>query len=287
MPWNYTILDRLSLGKHPQLNHPSVELALSAAWASADAGGKQRLVTAMLHRRQTRGLELLIRRLHELGADARAELVRRAEDLDTPLRKCLGDPAGNDPTPPVNALGLIADGAAGGLADLATSRLRHAHPQVRTAAGACLRLLALKAPQMPPRSATRLADAVNGAVERFAHHRHPAALRAWLALAPRGLAAGGGVVEALQDPDHPAVGPMRELLQAAEGPEVRRGLIAALSFRTLALAATAGLRVCAAQNQLDPVLKDQEHLLDLPAVRRGLARVGDPTELWPLSLIHI
>ncbi|MEM7624555.1 MAG: hypothetical protein AAF333_02885 [Planctomycetota bacterium] len=284
MAWNYPLIDRLLVGQDRWLaEHPATERALATAWATAKPAGRRKLIAALLAQSQPAGLLLLIRRLHELDPASRDELVRRLDQLQSPLRRCLAGPDDSDTVAIGNALTLIAEGAAGDLAYLVVAKLRHTAPEVRAAAGACLRLLAQKAPAMEPGTAGRLAEAVNDAVARFAHHRHPAVLRAWLALAPRGFAAGGRAVEALQDAEHPAVGPIRELLQDADGPEVRNGLITALAWPTLALAAVAGLRACAAEGQLGPVIAGREHLLDLPAVRRGLSRVGDVAELLPVS----
>lgn len=282
MAWNYPLIDRILANQDAWLvEHPSVERALGTAWATARPAGRRKLIAALLKQSRPAGLLMLIRRLHELDADSRDEMSKRLDDLQTPLRQCLAGANDADTVAIGNALSLIAQGAAGDLAYMVVAKLRHRAPEIRAAAGACLRMLAQKASDMPPATAGRLIEAVNDGVVRFAHHRHPAALRAWLALTPRGFAAGGAVVEALQDAEHPAVGPMRELLQEADGPEPRHGLIAALALPTLSLAAVAGLRVCVAQGQLGPVIAGREHLLDLPAVRRGLARVGDATELLP------
>ena len=284
MAWTYPLIERLLAGQDRWLiEHPSIERALGAAWATARPAGRRQLISALLQSRHPEAPVHLIRRMQALDAASQEELARRVDRLQAPLRRCLSAANDSDVTTIKNALTLIAQGAAGELAYLVVAKLRHPTPEIRAAAGAALRRLAQQASAMDAKNASRLIETVNTAVVNFAHHRHPAVLRAWLALAPRGLTVNGTAVEALQDAEHPAVEPMRDLLKHADGPEVRQGLVAALALPTLALAAVAGLRVCVQAGELDPVIAGRQHLLDLPAVRRGLARGGDPTELMPAS----
>lgn len=283
MVWNYPLLDRLAAGRDPWLaEHPAVERALGVAWDTADTAGRRKLIATLLQRGRPEGLIHLIQRLDQLDAGSQAEMVSRIDQLHRPLRKVLGSShEGSDAAAQVNALTLIEAADAGDLAYLVTEKLRSPRDEVRQRAVHALLGLVRRVEWMPPVAVQRLTQAVNESVVRFGHHREPAILRAWLGLAPRGLVAGGQVVEALEDTDHPAVGAMRELLRTADGPLIRAGLVPALAISPLCLAAVEGLRRCMKENGWDQALTGRDHLLDLPAVRRGLARAGEPAGLMP------
>ncbi|MEO1235165.1 MAG: HEAT repeat domain-containing protein [Planctomycetota bacterium] len=303
MAWHYRLLEQITAEADPALaDHPSVDRALAAAWSSAEPGGRGRLVASMLGRGGPAGAEALIRRRHELDAVSRAALAERAKtnggnrDLTPALRRVLKGP---DAQGRMNAIEMIADAGDGALADLLIDRLHDPNDDVRAAAGRALlsltdRVEAMTAGEVVQggggiRGAQRLVEAAARAVERFAHHQNLAALEAWCVVADRGLAAGGGVVEALQDPEHAAVGKLRELLRTAATADQAtatrrsRGLVPALAFAPLALAAVEGLRGLAAAGgeAMAEALNGREHLLDLPAVRRGLSRAADPAGLVP------
>lgn len=285
MAWNYPLLDRIASGQDPWLiNHPSVERAMGVAWDSADPAGRRKIIATLLQRPRPEGLVVLIQRLHELDPGSRAELSRRIDQLQKPLRLVLsGSGPAATPDAQINALILIEAAAAGSLTYLVTEKLRSPHDTVRQRAEACLLGMVSRIDQMNDVDSRRLTEAVNDAAVRFANHRRLAALRAWLGLAPRGLVAGGAALEALQDADHPAVGPMRELLKNAEHAHDRTGLVAALAVPTLTLAAVAGLRRCVQDGLWGEAIQGREHLLDWAAVRRGLARAGEPQQLLPES----
>lgn len=285
MAWNYPLLDRIAAGQDRGLiDHPSVERAMGVAWDTADPTGRRKIIATLLQRRRPEGLVVLIQRLHELDPGSWTELAERIDQLQKPLRLILsGNTASQTPDAQVNALILIEAAAAGSLTYLVTEKLRSPHETVRQRAEDCLLGMAGRVQQMQDVDGQRLTDAVNDAVVRYARHRRPAVLRAWLGLAPRGLVAGGTALEALQDTDHPAVGPMRELLQAADHVQDRSGLVAALAIPTLTLAAVAGLRRCVEDGTWGEAIAGREHLLDWSAVRRGLARAGEPRDLLPTA----
>ncbi len=288
MPWNYPLLDRIAAGHDRGLiDHPSVERAMGVAWDTADPAGRRKIIATLLQRRRPEGLVVLIQRLHELDPGSRTELAQRIDQLQKPLRLVLsGKSAAQTTEAQLNALILIEAAAAGSLTYLVTEKLRSPIEAVCQRAEDCLLGMAGRVQQMQAVDGQRLTDAVNDAVVRYARHRRPTALRAWLALAPRGLVTGGRALAALQDADHPAVGPMRVLLQAAEHVHDRAGLVAALAIPTLTLAAVAGLRRCVEEGTWGEAIAGREHLLDWSAVRRGLARAGEPQNLLPTAWEH-
>ncbi|MBB6428785.1 hypothetical protein [Algisphaera agarilytica] len=285
MAWKYPLLERIAAGKDPWLvDHPSVERAMGVAWDSADPAGRRKIIATLLSRRQPEGMVVLIQRLHELDPGSRAELAQRIDRLQKPIRLVLsGSSSAQDLRAQINALLLIEAAGAGDLTYLVCEKLRSTLPEVRVQAENTLRGMAGRASTMPPTDAQRLTQSVNDAVVRFGNHKNTAALQAWLGLAPRGLVAGGAAIEALQDAEHPAVGPMRELLIAPEHPLVRAGLVACLAIPTLTLAAVQGMRRCFQNHHWGQAIEGREHLLDWSAVRRGLARAGEPEHLLPAS----
>jgi len=280
MAWNYALIDRIVAGKDRWLiEHPSAAQAIGAAWPTADPAGRRRLIGALLERQSTENGVMLIRRYADLDPGSQAELALRIDRLHRPLGQVLNH---SDPAGQFHALTLIGSSTVGSLAYLIIPKLRHDDPALREQAGWCLGQLVHRIAEMDPAAAVRLTETVGDAVVRYGYHQHPAALRAWLALGTRALVNGSGpAIEALQDANHPAVGPMRQLLRDDEQADVKRGLVTALALPTLALAAVQGLRRCLDNGTLGSVIAGREHLLDLPAIRRGLARSGEPAELLP------
>ena len=185
-----------------------------------------------------------------------------------------------------------ADLGRAGLLGLVAERLRHADAGVRDAAGGVYLRLAEPGAGGDGRSAAAVASAVGEAVQRYAVHRHPAVLRAWLGL---GLGVGlgrGKTLAALEDVEHPAVGALRELLQDGGTDEadpvaaarVARGLVPALLCPTLAMAAVRGLRRLVQRGGLEWALIGNTPLLELTAVRRVLSRACEPADLLPSPL---
>ena len=131
-----------------------------------------------------------------------------------------------------------------------------------------------------------MAETLDQAVVHYGNHLHPGALRAWLAQGPAVFAPDSLALQVCNDPEHPAVPALRDLLKNADGPAVRRGLIGLLGLPTLALAAVAGLRKVVQDGpaELARTLHGQGHLLDLPGVQRGIARGGVPEGFWPPAL---
>ncbi len=279
MAWHYPILDRITAGRDRWLaDHPSVERALGAAWVSADPTGRRRIIAALFERSHPAGLVTLIRHFHVLDAGSRAELCQRVGKLHAPLRQVL---SGKEWAAVFNALSIIEAAGAASLTYLVVEKLRHGEDPIRERAGEVLRNLALHRQILTPPNVGRLAEAVDDAVLRYASHQHPAALHAWLALGPRVMTPASKAVAAMESRGHPAVAPLRSLLTAALCVESRRGLVPCLGVPPLTLAAIAGLQACAQRGNLAGALAGHDHLLDLPAIRRGLARAAEPQHLLP------
>ncbi|MEM8739790.1 MAG: hypothetical protein AAGG38_15115, partial [Planctomycetota bacterium] len=290
MAWKYPLLQHIAEGRDPALTrHPATARALAAAWATAHPAGRRQLVAALLRHGPPENRLTLITHLDELDPPTRAELAQNLHLLHTPLRLALGRA---EPGPQRHALALIRDAHAGGLAYLVVEKLRHPDPALRRDAGQTLLHLADAGPHLTAPDRLRLVQAVNQALLRYAHHQHPATLDAWLTLAPYVPTLDPEPLGALEDPDHPAVAPLRDRLKLDPSPKpdtdapekdtpdrVIRGLVPALLLATLAPAAVAGLRQLALRGRLAPALLGQEHLLDLPAVRRRLAHAGQPDDL--------
>ncbi|MEM1109133.1 MAG: hypothetical protein AAGH99_10655 [Planctomycetota bacterium] len=288
MAWNYPLLDRIAAGGDAWLaEHPSVEMALGMAWESSDPRGRRRIVSTLLSRRQPEGLTVMIEHLHELDSGSRAELARQVSRLQKPLRLVLSgasESTKNQTRAQINALLLVEAAAAGGLAYLVVEKLRSTDEPIRNQAERCLLGMVKRVSEMEAADGERLTQTINEAIAGYARHRSLAVIRAWLGLAPRGLAAGGKAIEALQDTEHAAVAPMRDRLKSADGQSERGALVAALALPTLDLAAVHGLRRCFENGTWGEAIAGHEHLLNLPAVRRGLARAGEPGGLFPASL---
>lgn len=316
MPWHYPLLDLLQSAPPPRrgrgaadrlavyLRHASLERALGVAWESADPAGRRRIVATLLQRtrvagesgggRGAGGLVTLLRHYHELDAGSRDELVRQIAALHTPLRRALAQPA-RDRAAAFNALSLIEAAGEGDLAYLVVETLRCPEAPLRQRAGQVLQQLASRSdaaaaeqqntPPLDPRRAQRLIEALDQAVLRYASHEQPAALEAWLTLGIQLTTARPPrehlQLQALDNAEHPAVKPLRDLLSAAEHPGARRGLLPSLLRPTLTLAAVAGLRRCVAEGTLFDALRGYEPLLAWPAVRTALARGADCAALLP------
>lgn len=319
MAWKYPLMTAIAVAARRRgvpgprtaaaaLNrHKALDAALAAAWSTAGPQGRARIIDLQLSRGTPAATDNLVTRLHELDAAPQQVLLHRIADLHPTLRRLLGRTTASDAPSlarvheaqaAINALWLIEHGNAGTLAYLALPRLRDTDPAVRDAAGSCLLGLAnarhrpephTNADDLPdPRATAAVAESLDQAVARYATHHNPAALQAWVAQGPAAFDPHGAALTALNDPEHAAVPALRALLKDAQGPAVRRGLVGMLGLPTLALAAVAGLRQVAQDGPaaLAQSLHGQAHLLDLPAVRRGLARGGMPETLWPEAFDH-
>ncbi len=324
MAWHYPLIEDLVDGRWPGLaDHTAVDRAVGAAWTTAEGAGKAKLIGLLLHRRQTAGLATLIRHYHELDRPTKDGLASQLGGLHGVLRRMLPTTGPDSAMAVRGGLELIADGIVwarsrprdsdgpspstdkddpgrAGLLDMVAQTLRHPDPGVRERAGQVYLSLCdpmtadgpeARQASLSPRSARRVVEAVGEAVQRYAVHRHPAVLEAWLGLGRRVLTTAGPTAAALHDPEHPAIGGLRELLQhagkesdAARQERIIRGLLPALMWPTLAMAAVQGLRSTREAGRLGSALAGGEALLDLPAIRKTLARAGEPTDLLPESL---
>ncbi|MEE9403517.1 MAG: hypothetical protein V3V20_01375 [Algisphaera sp.] len=297
MGWHYPLLDRLTAakprrGRQSPLNklkkHRALDAALAAAWDTAGPQGRARITALQLTRQTPGAAQNLIAHLHHLEAPARTVLLDRVSELHAALRHTLTrNNTGHLHQSRVNALWLIEHGDAGTLAYLAVPELRHTDPTLRQAAENCLCGLARGQHPAAQHRSSHCTDNLNQAIQRavadFPIDGHLGALRAWLALGPAAFDLHGPALTALQNPEHPAVSGLRALAKEAATPDIRRGLVGLLGIPNIALAAVAGLRHCAAQapTQLAEALHGRTHLIDLPAVHRGLTRGGNADALWP------
>jgi|GEM_PF-3589061 len=314
MAWNHPLLTAIATEARRGLpgprsaaatlhGHPALDAALAAAWETAGPRGRARIVDLQLSRGTPAAAEGLVAQLHRLDGPSRSILLGRMKDLHPALRRMLGRSAAGADTPDrarvtdaqsaINALWLIEHGNAGVLAYLALPRLRDPDSAVRDAAAACLQGLADgrhragagngDGAPTDHRATEAVAESLDQAVVQYRNHLNPDALRAWVAQGPAVFVPGAPALAALNDPEHAAVPALRELLKNADGPAVRRGLVGLLGMPSLALAAVVGLRRVAEEGSaaLAGVLHGQSHLLDLSAVRRGIARGGPPGALWP------
>lgn len=315
MAWNYPLITAIAAAARRRglpgprsaaatlHGHRALDAALAAAWDTAGQTGRARIVDLQLSRGTPAAAEGLVTQLHRLDGPARTVLLGRVSDLHPALRRMLGRSTAAADTPDrtrvtdaqsaINALWLIEHGDAGVLAYLALPRLRDPDAAVRDAAAACLLGLAdgrhrpRAGADVPPdhRATAAVAESLDQAVVQYGNHLNPGALRAWVAQGPAAFDPEAPALAALNDPEHASVPALRELLKNADGPAVRRGLVGLLGLPTLALAAVVGLRRVAEEGSaaLAGVLHGQSHLLDLPAVRRGIARGGQPEALWPAA----
>ncbi len=266
-----------------RIDDVSVDRALADALPTAESADRARMADLLLQRLRPEGCLGLVLYYDLFEPSLQDRIAGQAAALVRPIRQAttLTRTKG-----PLHAILLIRRGMAARLAYLVTGQLRSGDAKVTGPAADCLSHLALQADTgrhngMPaaidPASARQLLSAVEEAVVHFAAHHQPQVLIALCNLLPRPAKQS---TEVLANPEHAAVGPMRNLLSRAEQPAVRRSLLWAAAIPTLTEPALAGLRCCATTGQLGDAL-ELAHLLALPAMRKPLLRVHTPDELWP------
>jgi len=259
-----------------------VDTALSEALRHAEPDEAGGLALAVLGRdRPDRSVGLILR-FHELPEEVRYQVVERAEQLSTAIRK-----AGtrHSVQGARNALTLIEQSASTRMAYLITALIRHAEPTVRECAADCLRGLASRCaavgPDQPPHldalSIRYLTEAVEQAVVLYANHDHPAVLEALAQLAAHPMPEAWA---ALSNNEHAAISPLGAMAKSPANAEVGGAMFALLAVAPLRVEVVEGLGRLCRQEQLEAPLC-QGHLLALPAVRKGLRRAHDSHKLWP------
>jgi HEAT repeat protein len=260
----------------------AVDRAMAGALPTADARSVQLIGLSLLQRHRPAGLAALIEHYHRLPGRVQREVAARAEELARPLREATGRGA----EAASNALAVVEQSQAMKLAYLAAGVLRHGPVEAHPRAGACLQAMADGAasdprPGRPPASdpaiSRFLAEAVEEAVVHYGAHRQPPVLLAWLALLPRPLAAS---TRTLAKGNHPALGELRSMLEAAESARAVRALPLLATVPTLTASAQRGLATAAKSAGLGPALTGC-HLLAWRPVWRAVRSMRQPARFWP------
>jgi len=261
----------------------AIDQALSAALPYAQDDEVGRLAEAVLGRTRPDRSVGLILEYDRVPAELRHQIVERAQELSPAIRRVAtrhGERGG------INALRVIEAAAATPMAYLITAMLRHGSGEVRQRASDCLLALSQRCttcpearhlPHLDADQAHFLVNAVEQAVVMYANHDRPALLIATAYLLPRAMPEA---LAAMRNADHPAVGPMCELLAKPNDWALRDALFLLLSVHPLSAAARSGLSFANQQNQLDEVMASG-HMLALPTVKRELQRERKPDTLWP------
>jgi HEAT repeat protein len=270
------------------LRSKSVDQALSAALAHADADEVGALGLAMLERGKPNAAEALVGAYHRLPTDLQHKVVAEAERFATSIRRAAG---GRGDQAALNALAIIENAASTRLAYLVTSMCRHGEARVREQAGRCLVALARRAasspephqqPHLDTLSTRFLIEAVEQAVVLYSRHDQPDVLSAMLWLMPRPMPEA---LAALRSAEHAATEPLAHRLTADSDTASRRALLGLIAIRPLADACGRALSDANLSQSLGEVL-ETGHLLAMPAVTRALGRVRRPETLWPDAKQH-
>lgn len=284
----------------------SVDEALAAALGTAEPVVVGKISAELLRRARPVGLQGLVTHFDRLPSNIQEIVLSRRDQLDAPLRRALRRRTGAQYTSKSEAGGNLIDivnrTSNAQLAYLVAEQLTRGSSQIAEPAAKCLlqlteRVTALT--QDPVDQATsidneistedqvpandqrtpdirRVTIGVEDAVRSYGRHQQEEVLQAMFHLVPRVMPRA---VEALNDPRHPAVEPIRKMLAEAASPLVRQRLLWFLSIPTLKQPALAGLRSCTRQGRLDEPLM-LGHLLHLPNVQKAIHRHGE-AGLWP------
>lgn len=259
-----------------------VDQALSAALPFAQDAELTDLGLGMLHRAKANGVEALISEYHRLSPLVQGQLVERAEQFSTSIRRA----AGRNEASAANALSIIEQAGSARLAYLVTALCRHSEPKISDRAGRCITALARRAattytqdqpPHLDALSANYLVEAIEQAIVLYNRHEHTALLTAMLWLSPRPMSE---VKAALSNPEHTAVRPLKQLITDHPDEATRRALLPLISLRPLADACRQALALASTKNRLAEPLA-MGHCLALPSTRQALKKIGHPQTHWP------
>lgn len=253
---------------------PSVDLSMAAALATAEPRAARLIALLLLERRHPQATAALVRCFDRLPADVQDTIIRHANDLYRPLREVAAE---NNPTATVNALRIIRRSGSTRLAYLVAEQLRHGPEMVRNQAAACLLEMARHVaardkqdgPAVDPVSAGYLQAAVEEAVTHYRSHAQPLTLIALAVLAPRPMPQ---TLAALEDATHEAVEPLRQALERAEDPDIRRSLLTWAAVPKLTESVVAGIARAIETGRVADVLLNW-HLMLSQAVRRTVAHL--------------
>jgi len=245
-----------------------IDQALSAALPHAGPDEVGQLGLAMLQRGKANGVESLISEYQRLPAAVQHQLVARAEQFSTSIRRAA---TRRGAVASQNALTIIEKAASTRLAYLVTSLCRHSDAAVRAQAGTCIIALANRCassqqpgqqPHMDAVSTRFLIDAVEQAIVQYSRHDDPALLAAMLCLMPRALPEARA---ALTQPEHSSIEAMNHYLRTR--PAISEACRDALADAN------------ANQKLAEPL--ELGHLLALPNTRQALLRSRHHDTLWP------
>lgn len=259
-----------------------IDQALSAALPHAHPDELANLGQAMLQRAKANGVEALINAYHRLPPDLQHQLVERAEQFSTSIRRA----AGHSNTAAANALSIIEQAGSARLAYLVASLCRHNEPEISQRAGRCITALAQRAatsqdrdqpPLLDLLSAAYLTEAIEQATVLYNRHENPALLTAMLWLHPRPMPE---VKAALTNPEHAAVRPLKQLITDSPDSATRRALLILITIHPLADACRQALALANTQQHLAEVLS-MGHCLALNSTKLALKKIALPHAHWP------
>lgn len=269
-----------------RLDDPSVDCAMAAALPTSDEKSTQLLSLMLLERRHPAGLLAMVQQYHRLSPAVRQQVTDRVAELYRPLREAA---AGRDNQSRANVIAIIRRCRDARLAYLIVQLLR-GRDGIDEAAADCLLDLAAwvctdsldgksdAKPHAESQVAFYFQRAIEDSLDSFAAHQNPAALLALAMIAPRPLVKAH---KALNDLRHPAVEPLRRMIEDAREPAMRRALLWFAQVPTLEQAATAGIRKSFEQSLGADCLVLAHLTLD-PRVRQAIARLQN-AEPWPAA----
>ena len=290
--WKFVGIGMLRLGRIYKrllsIKDRSVDQALAEALPTADPQAARLASLMLLQRSDTTSRVALVRYLDRLPSDVQAIIIDSASDLYGPLRKAANQ---KETRCAENLIRIILRAKQGKLAYLIAEQLLHRPEEVRCQAAACLLALTRHtrpSPRGPVGTVRRVSPfdvdaahyvqaAVEESVRQFAHHKQPDVLTSLALLAARGIRS---TLDLLDDPQHAAVGPLRQLLEQAQDCEILRASLVWLRVPSLVDATTRGIAVACDQGRLGEVL-DHWHMLRDPRAVRGLRRLSSVGSLWP------
>lgn len=259
-----------------------IDQALSAALPYANQDELADLGQAMLQRGKANGVEALITAYHRLPHELQHQLVERAEQFSTSIRRA----AGHSNAGAANALSIIEQAGSARLAYLVTAMCRHNEPEINKRAGLCIIALAQRAetaqakdqpPHLDALSAVYLTEAIEQALVLYSRHENPALLLAMCWLQPRPMPE---VKAALTNPDHAAVEPIKQLITKLDDPATRRALLILITIHPLADACRQALALANNQHRLAEVMS-MGHFLALNSTKLALKKIAQSHNHWP------
>lgn len=265
-----------------KLDDPVVDRSLAAALDSADREFTKRIALVLLNRGHPDGLLALVMQFHRLAQPIQTMIMKRADDLDSALRKACsrrdGPGAGN-------AVAIIRRAGLARAAYLLVEQIRHGSDALRQASAEGLLELARSSatfsrpgvrPPCDAQTACFVQSATADALGSFAAHGRIEIIRALALLYPRKLA---GVSETLADGRHPATRVAGQLIASSDEVELRRSMFSFATCPPLASAVLEAIEKALSSNDGEDLF-DQWHLLHLPATVETISQLADMEPAW-------